>query len=104
MYSNEKKKPPPDEKAFKDFIRSLPQADKEAALIKGDDVDPLFISPRDGQKYHIEYGLVVRPGGQDRALAWEETGQKGMRYVVTTPMGYVRTCGEEEFQKLTKKK
>jgi hypothetical protein len=103
LYSNQNKKPPHDEKAFKDFVRSLPQEEKEAALIKGDDVDPLFVSPRDGQKYHIEYGLVVRPEGQNRALAWEETGQKGMRYVATT-MGYVRECGEEEFQKLTKKK
>src|SRR5690242_14488951 len=71
LYTTQKKKPPPDEKSFKDFVRSLPQEEKDAALIRGDDVDPLFVSPRDGQKYHIEYGLVVRPEGQNRALAWE---------------------------------
>jgi hypothetical protein len=103
LYSNQHKKPPSDEKAFKDFVRSLPQDEKDAALIKGDDVDSLFVSPRDGQKYHIEYGLVARPEGPNRALAWEETGQKGMRYVALT-MGYVKECGEEEFQKYAKKK
>jgi hypothetical protein len=103
LYSNQKKKPPPDEKSFKDFVRSLPQDEKDAALIRGDDVDSLFVSPRDGQKYHIEYGLVARPEGPNRALAWEETGQKGMRYVALT-MGYVKECDEEEFQKQAKKK
>jgi hypothetical protein len=103
LYTNQKKKPPADEKSFKDFVRSLPQEEKEAALIHGDDVDPLFVSPRDGQKYHIEYGLMARPGAQNRGLAWEETGQNGKRYVSMT-MGYVKECDEEEFQKLTKKK
>jgi hypothetical protein len=103
LYSNQKKKPPPDEKTFKDFVRSLPQDEKEAAGIRGDDVDPLFVSPRDGQKYHIEYGLVARPDGPNRALAWEETGEKGMRYVALT-MGYVTHCDEEAFQNYKKKK
>ena len=97
MYTTDKKKPPANEEAFKDYLRTLPQDEKVAAGIVGDDVDSLLVSPRDGQKYHVEYGLVARPTGNPRALAWEETGQGGIRYVAMT-MGYVRECNEEIFQ------
>jgi hypothetical protein len=40
---------------------------------------------------------VARPTGQNRALAWEETGQDGKRYVALT-MGYVQEYDEETFQ------
>ena len=102
MYSQDKKKPPPNEQALKDFIRTLPTAEKEAAGIVGDDVDSLFVSPGDGEKYHIEYGLVTRSAG-NRALAWEQTGKDGQRYVALT-MGYVVQCDEERFQGYKKKK
>lgn len=96
MYTNAKNKPPPNEEAFKEFLRTLPQEEKTAAGI-GEDVDSLLVSPRDGQKYHIEYGIVARPTAQNRALAWEEKGQNGMRYVALT-MGYVKECDEETFE------
>lgn len=96
MYTDKKNKPPPNEEAFKEFLRTLPQEEKTAAGM-GEDVDSLLVSPRDGQKYHIEYGVVARPTAQNRALAWEETGQNGMRYVLLT-MGYVKECDEETFQ------
>jgi hypothetical protein len=96
MYTALKNKPPANEQAFKDYLRTLPQEEKVAAGI-GEDVDSLLVSPRDGQKYHIEYGTVARPTGQNRALAWEETGQDGKRYVALT-MGYVQLYDEETFQ------
>ena len=102
MCSNEKKKPPSDEKAFKEYIRGLPQSEKDAAGV-GADVDGFLTSPRDGQKYHIEYGAMARPGGQNQALAWEETGKGGSRFVALT-MGYVQEYNEQMFQDFRKKK
>jgi hypothetical protein len=101
MYTSQKKKPPPNEQAFKDFIRSLPQDEKEAAGV-GEDVDSFLVSPRDGQKYRFQYGMAARPDGPNRAVAWEETGQDGMRYVALT-IGYVQQCNEEMFQSYKKK-
>jgi hypothetical protein len=102
LYTNQHKKPPPNEQAFKEYIRSLPQDEKDAAGV-GEDVDSYLVSPGDGKKYHIEYGLNARPGGPNRALAWEETGKDGQRYVALT-MGYVVPCDEESFQNYKKKK
>ena len=101
MYTNQKKKPPPNEQAFKEFIQNLPADEKEAAGLTGD-VDSFLISPGDGQKYHFEYGLTPNPS-QSRALAWEQNGQDGMRYVALT-MGYVQRYNEEDFQNYKKKK
>ncbi len=102
LYTNQKKHPPPNEQAFKDFIRTLPTDEKEAAGV-GEDVDSFLVSPGDGQKYHIQYGMTARPDGPNRALAWEETGKEGKRYVALT-MGYVVQCDEETFQNYKKKK
>jgi hypothetical protein len=100
MYTNQNKKPPADEQAFKGFIQQLPQAERDAAGIGGD-LDSFMMSPNDGQKYHIQYG--TRLEGPNRALAWEETGQEGKRWVALT-MGYVAHCDEEMFQNYKKKK
>jgi hypothetical protein len=97
MYTTAKKKPPANEEEFKEYLRTLPQDEKAAAGIVGDDVDSLLVSPRDGQKYHIEYGVVARPTRKAQALAWEETGQGGKRFVLLT-MGYVNEYNEEMFQ------
>jgi len=101
MYNTQKGKPPPDEKSFKEYIRSLPQDQKDAAGV-GEDLDSFLSSPRDGQKIHIEYGVVPRPA-QNRALAWEETGEKGNRWTALT-MGYVAEYNEENLQNYKKKK
>jgi hypothetical protein len=102
LYTTQNKKPPPNEQAFKEFIKNLPQDEKEAAGLT-DDVDAFMVSPGDGQKYHIEYGMAARPDGPNRALAWEETGKDGKRYVALT-MGYVQLYDEEAFQNYRKKK
>jgi hypothetical protein len=96
MYTALKNKPPANEEAFVEYLRTLPQDEKVAAGV-GDNVESLLVSPRDGQKYHIEYGTVARPTGQNRALAWEEVGKDGNRYVALT-MGYVQSYDEETFQ------
>src|SRR5436305_7971383 len=45
MYTNLKKKPPPNEQAFKEYIRTLPPEYKEGVGVTGDDVDSFFVSP-----------------------------------------------------------
>lgn len=102
-YTALKKKPPANEEAFKEYLRSLPRDEKVAAGVVGDDVDGLFVSPRDGKKYHIEYGKVIRPTGKNQAWAWEETGQAGKRYVALT-MGYVQEYDAEAFELYRPKK
>jgi hypothetical protein len=100
LYADQKQKAPPNEQALKEFIRKLPKEHKEA-LNLGDDVDSLLVSPRDGQKYQIRYNLPMSRSGDSRAVAWEQTGQGGKRFVALA-MGYVEQYGEEEFKQLNK--
>jgi hypothetical protein len=99
-YSRQKKKPPADEQAFKDFLRALPQEEKTIAHID-DNVDDFLISPRDGQKFIIRYGLIVDVGGPTKAVAWEQNGKNGKRFVALS-VGYVQECDEETFQSYRK--
>jgi hypothetical protein len=99
-YAAEKKKPPPDEKALKDYIAGLPADRREAAgMVEG--VDELFVSPRDGQKYVVRYKVRLNPGAEPEAVAWEAVGQGGTRFVALS-IGYVQEYGEEEFKELKK--
>jgi hypothetical protein len=102
-YTAFKKKPPANEEEFKEYLHTLPQEEKVAAGVVGDDVESLLVSPRDGKKYHIEYGKIIRPAGRNQAWAWEEVGQNGKRYVALT-MGYVQEYDDEAFQNYKPKK
>jgi hypothetical protein len=67
----------------------------------GDDLDGIFISPRDNQKYVVRYNLKPAPGGATRAVAWEATGQGGLRYVALS-VGYVEEYDDETFRQYQK--
>jgi hypothetical protein len=99
-YTNQRKKPPPNEAAFKDFLRALPAEEKKAGQV-GDDVDAFLVSPRDHEKYVIRYGMVVNVGGETRAVAWEKNGADGMRFVALS-VGYVQECDEDTFRSYKK--
>lgn len=92
---DEKKKPPPDEKALKEYIRGLPD-DRKQGFGMTADPDELFTSPRDGQKYRVRYGLRFTPGGSAEPVAWEAAGADGTRYVALT-VGYVEEYDAERF-------
>lgn len=92
---DERKKPPADEKAFKEYIRGLP-ADRKQGFGMTADPDELFTSPRDGQKYRVRYNLRFTPGGSAEAVAWEAAGANGSRYVALS-VGYVEEYDEERF-------
>ncbi len=100
-YTDEKKKPPADEAALKDYIRGLP-GDRKEGFGMPENVDELFISPRDKQKYVVRYKVKWDVGGETEAVAWEEKGEGGMRYVALN-VGYVQEYDEQGFQELKKK-
>src|SRR5262245_15480430 len=68
VYVDKTKKGPPTEQALRDFGQKLSAKERDEYLI-GDDLDNIFISPRDNQKYVIKYNLKLEPGGQARAVA-----------------------------------
>lgn len=100
-YLDEKKKPPSDEKTLRDFIAALP-ADRKQGFGMTDDLDKLFTSPRDNKKYVVRYKLKFSPSGDTEALAWEETGLAGSRFVALS-MGYVEEYDEERFKEIKRK-
>jgi hypothetical protein len=70
---------PTGEQALKDFYQKQ-SPEETKALNLGDDIDELFVSPRDGQKFEVAWGVVPEPT-QNRAIIWEKTGKDGMHYV-----------------------
>ena len=88
------------DRALREFGQKLSPKERDDYLI-GDDLDNIFTSPRDNQKYVIQYDLKLDPGGQTRAVAWEANGQGGKRFVALT-MGYVQECDDETFKEYKK--
>jgi hypothetical protein len=91
-YAEKNQKPPANEEALRGFGQKLTPTERADRLI-GDDLEGIFTSPRDGQKFVVQYGMKPDPG-RSRALAWEVTGQNGMRCVALT-MGYVVEYDEQ---------
>ena len=100
-YTTDKKKPPADEKALKDYIRELP-ADRKTGFGMIDDIDELFVSPRDKKPYVVRYKFNIEVGGETQAVAWEETGAGGSRFVALN-VGYVQEYTDADFKELKKK-
>jgi hypothetical protein len=100
VYVERNKKGPPSEQALRDFGQKLSAKERDDYLI-GDDLDTIFTSPRDNQKYAIRYNLKLDPGGQTRAVAWEATGEGGKRFVALS-IGYVEEYDDETFQEYNK--
>jgi hypothetical protein len=96
VYQEKNRQGPPSEQALREFGQKLSAKERDEYLI-GDDLDSIFTSPRDQQKYVIQFNLRPAPGGPTRAIAWEATGQKGKRWVALS-VGYVEEYDEETFQ------
>jgi hypothetical protein len=60
-----------------------------------EDPEVLLVSPRDGQKYVIRYGLRLDPFGSE-ILAHEKDGADGTRYAITLSRD-VRVLSDQEF-------
>jgi len=100
VYVEKTKHGPPNEEALRAFGHKLSPKERDEYLI-GDDLDTIFISPRDNQKYVIKYNLTLDPGAASQAVAWEATGQNGKRYVALS-IGYTEEYDDETFQKYKK--
>src|SRR5437762_3412745 len=80
-----KSRGPANEQALKDYYGKLPPDQK---AVYGDNVDTLFVNPRDGEKYVVRYGVRIDPGGRQEGIIWEKEGKDGKRFVALS-MGYV---------------
>ncbi|HZN33177.1 MAG TPA: hypothetical protein VFB80_05135 [Pirellulaceae bacterium] len=89
-------KGPANEQELRAYGQKLTPQDRTAFMI-GDDLENIFVSPRDNQKFQVRYGLKLEPTGATRAVAWEATPQNGKRYVALT-MLYVEEYDEETFK------
>jgi hypothetical protein len=98
-YADKNQKPPPSEEALRDFATKLSPEERGARLI-GDDVEKLFTSPRDNEKFVVKYNVRPEPA-VNRAIAWEAKGSKGLRYVALT-MGYVVEYDDEQLKQYKK--
>jgi hypothetical protein len=98
-YADKHQKPPPSEQALREFAATLTPEERSARLI-GDDLENIFVSPRDNEKFVIKYNVRPDPA-VNRAVAWESKGEKGMRWVALT-MGYVVEYDEEQLKSYTK--
>jgi hypothetical protein len=96
LYVDRNKKGPAGEEALRDFGQKLTAKERDEYLL-GDDLDNIYTSPRDGQKYVVRYNLKLEQGGPTRAVAWEATGVGGMRYVALS-IGYVEEYDDETFR------
>ena len=92
-FDEKNRKPAPSEDALREFGKSLsPQERTERSI--GDDLENIFVSPRDKQKFVVQYNLKMNPA-KNQALAWEATGQNGMRFVALTMGGYIAEYDEK---------
>jgi len=99
-YVDRNKKGPADEAALREFGSKL-TAEERASYLIGDDIDALFTSPRDKQKYVIRFNQKFEPTGPMRGVVWEAQGQDGRRYVALTN-GYVEEYRDEMAQEYIK--
>jgi hypothetical protein len=100
VYVEKHHKGPPNEQALRAFGHKLSAKERDEYLI-GDDLESIFISPRDQQPYEIRYNLKLEPGGATRAVAWEAAGQAGKRFVALTNL-YVEEYDDETFKEYNK--
>jgi hypothetical protein len=81
-YVQKNQKGPPNEDALREFGKGLSAKEREDFAI-GDDVENIFTSPRDNQKFVVQYNIKIEPS-RAKAFIWEATGQGGMRFVALT--------------------
>jgi len=84
-YSDANHKAPASEQALQEFGQKL-SANERADRLIGDDLEGIFVSPRDNKKFVVRYNTKLDPS-KSRAVIWEEDGQDGMRFVALS-IGY----------------
>jgi len=100
VYVTKNRKGPPGESALRELGQKLSSKERDEYLI-GEDLENIFTSPRDNQKYMVRYNLRLDPSGSTRAVAWEANGQNGKRYVALS-IGYVEEYDDQTFKEYSK--
>src|SRR5262245_30777771 len=100
LFVSKKKKPPASEQELRDMAKQLTPQEREDFLI-GDDLENIFISPRDKEPFVVKYNLKLDPGGPTQGVAWEAKGKDGKRYIALS-IGYVEEYGEETLKEYVK--
>ena len=98
-YVERNKKGPPDEQSLRDFGQKL-TAEERASYLIGDEIEGLFVSPQDKQKYVIRYNMRLEPSAP-KGVIWEVEGKDGYRLVALSN-GYVEEYNELMFKEVTK--
>jgi hypothetical protein len=89
-------RPPKDEAAFRDYLRSQEKFLADAGL----SIDQMFVSPRDGQPLHWFYGNTSpMDAAGTRYFAYEKSPVDGKRLVIGIG-GQFREFDEEEFKRV----
>jgi hypothetical protein len=83
---------PSDEEEFRTFVSSLGPGVLDRAGLSG--LDELFVSARDGQPLVVKYRDEIWP--LDGAIAYEQVGANGTRYVASE-LGGVSEITDEQF-------
>lgn len=89
---------PKDEAEFKQFIAEFDPAKLQMMGIKKDDLDGLFKSERDGEKFQIRYGVGGGRGSVD-AVVFEKTGANGTKQIGYTS-GTVEDADDGTYKEL----
>jgi hypothetical protein len=95
-YARSQRTPPPNEQAFRDFIAEIPAERRQQ--LNAQDIDTIFVSPRDGKPYVVVYGEETK-GEIPDVFAYEQEGADGKRWVARS-LGYVSEVEASEFQQL----
>ncbi len=93
---------PPNEAEFRKFLKTLGNEELQSLGIDPNNLDALFVSPRDKQPYGIAWGQASTPPGPDGFVplrAWEQSGVGGRR-VVANGLGKIEEVDEATFNKL----
>jgi hypothetical protein len=99
LYVEKTQKAPPNEEALRDFGQKLTPTERADRLI-GDDLEAIFTSPRDKQKFNVKFNIKPEPA-VNRALAWEATGKDGRRWVALTN-GYTVEYDDQQLKEVMK--
>lgn len=90
--------PPKSEEQFRQFLATY--GEKRLAALGVTDVDPLFLSPRDGQPLVVFYGKLGPPGPAGQPyVAYEQSAIDGQRYVASA-VGSVAVMDDQRFNQI----
>ena len=98
FYIEKHRKGPASEQELLAFGKNLDATERESRNI-GNDVESLFVSPRDKKNFVVRYN--VSDMNSVKALAWEVDGKEGRRFVALT-RGNVEEYDEQMFKEYTK--